>query len=137
MQKYFEATVKQLKIDQNGYEKKVSFQMLIEAVSFTDTETIINDYCDGSQFQITRIAPSKINDVISGDSDLNYKAKLQFVSIDEQSGKEKKFTEYTLINAGDIDQAKDRINKSIEMSLVPIEIKSIVETKIEEVLLCQ
>lgn len=123
MQTWYECKVKYLKIDQGGFERKVNDNYLIDAVSFTDAETriyeIMKELTRGD-FQVVNIKKSNISEVISPDNgEWWYKAKISFVSIDEEKGKEKKLSNYVIIMANDINDALHQLEKGLEYMLVP------------------
>ena len=127
--KYFEATVKTVR---DG--KKVSEQYIMEAISFTDVETQVNEAFEGmSEFHIVSIKRSKIID-IDGTGEKFFKATIETISIDEVNGKEKKFKEQILFGAADIDNAKAIATDYMSEILVPVQLTGIVESKILEVL---
>ena len=123
MQTWYECKVKYLKIDQGGFERKVNDNYLIDAVSYTDAETRIYDIMKEltrGDFQVMNIKRSNISEVISPDNgEWWYKAKISFVSIDEEKGKEKKISNYVIIMADDINDALKQLEKGLEYMLVP------------------
>ena len=62
-----------------------------------------------------------------------FKCKVIYFSVDEKSGKEKKVVNYMLVNAGDINQALDRITESLRTMLIPYETTDINLTQILDV----
>jgi hypothetical protein len=137
MQTWYECKVKYLKIDQGGFERKVNDNYLIDAVSFTDAETriyeIMKELTRGD-FQVVNIKRSNISEIISPDNgEWWYKAKISFVSIDEEKGKEKKLSNYVIIMADDINDALKQLEKGLEYMLVPYVCTSIQLSTIADV----
>ena len=66
-------------------------------------------------------------------SDRWYKAKLQFITIDEKTNKEKKSTVYYLVNAGSIKSAIKNIDKVMGGTMVDYNSLSVSETQIMDV----
>lgn len=131
MKQFFESTVKEIRVDESGRERKVTDQVIFEAVSFTDAEAKVTEaFPDG---QIKAIKLSKVIDVI-GEGEKYFKAVIALTTIDEVKGKEKQIKESVLFGADDIESAKVEINKFMADILVSVELKSITETKIVEVL---
>lgn len=137
MQTWFECKVKYLKVDQGGYERKVSDNYLIDAVSFTDAETRLFEKMEeitSGEFQVMNIKKSNITEVINKeDGEWWFKAKITFISIDEEGGKEKKLNNYALIMADDLKQALLRMEKGLEYMIVPYAVTSIQLSTIAEV----
>lgn len=136
-QTWFECKVKYLKIDQGGYERKVSDNYLIDAVSFTDAETRLFEQMQeitSGEFQVMNIKKSNLSEIISKeDGEWWYKAKISLITIDEEGGKEKKVNNYILIMADDLNQALKRLEEGLAYMLVPYVVTSIQLSTIAEV----
>lgn len=137
MNLWFECKVKYQKNDEGGREKNVRESYLVDAVSFTDAEKIINkkleEYISG-EFMVTNINKSTLSDVFPfEDGDYWYKVKIEYVSVDESSGKEKKLSNTMLIQAEELKEAIERTEKSLETMIVPYTIKSVIESPIIEI----
>jgi hypothetical protein len=137
MRTWFSVKVKYAKENEEGLLKSISEQFLVDAVSFTEAEAIIYDRL-GEQirgdFQVTHIAKSNIVDVFYYEWDLTwFKAKIQYIVADSDSGKEKKVTQYMLVSANSVPQAHERIQESLSTMLVSFQVPDVVETRIEAV----
>ena len=137
MQTWYECKVNYLKIDQGGFERKVTDNYLVDAVSFTDAESriiaIMKELTRGD-FKIKNIKPSNITDIINNkEGEWWFKVKIVYISIDEEQGKEKKVTNYCLVSANDIDDASKQLHIGLEYMLVPWESKSISLSTIADV----
>jgi len=137
MQTWYECRVKYLKIDQGGYERKVNDNYLLDAISFTDAEARIFQKMQeitSADFQVMNIKKSNITEVIPGETgEWWYKAKISLITIDEEAGKEKKFNQYILVMADDINQALKRLEDGMAYMLVPYVATSIQLSTIVEV----
>ena len=137
MQTWFECKVKYLKMDQSGNEKKCTDTYLLDAVSFTDAETRIfmqMQELSSGEFQVKNINRSNISEVINKvDGEWYYKAKISLISIDEESGKEKKMTQYILVMADDIDQAHSNLSEGLSNMLIPYAVTGMNLSTIAEV----
>ncbi len=106
----------------------------MKASCFTDAETqTIENFGENEKFEITSIKQSKIKEIVTA-GDKYFRVVTESVMIDDESGKEKRIKEQILFGARDIDWVRDYINSWVSGSLIPTEIKSIVETKIIQVL---
>lgn len=136
MRTWFQGAVKYAKENEEGLLKSITEQYLIDAVSHTEAEAILYDRL-GSQirgdFQVSKLTKSNIVDVFEyEDADLFHKCKITYL-IAEESGKEKKVTQYMLVTAEDVKQAFDRIQESLSNMLVSFRVPDITESKILEV----
>jgi len=85
------------------------------------------------EFQVSNIKKSNITDVIDKGGEWWYKARVMMVALDEQTGKEKKITNYCLVSANDIDEATKQLHAGLEYVLVPYELRAISRSPITEV----
>ena len=89
--KYFEVKVKLQKTMDDGVQKKVSEQYVVEAATFGEAEGRIAEclkpYIEG-EFEVTDIKIAGYVQIInSQDADTFFKAKVSFVTLDETTGK--------------------------------------------------
>lgn len=137
MKDWFEAKVTYEKTLENGKNKKVSESFLLDALSWTEAEQRIcehmKDYID-VDYTIADIKRVKLSEVFdSDDGEKFFKAKIQFISLDEKNGTEKKISAYMLARANDIDQAQALIKLKMEDTMSDYVIAEVKETKIVEV----
>jgi hypothetical protein len=137
MRTWFQCTVKYAKETEEGLLKSISEKYLVDAVSFTEAEAVIYDRL-GEQirgdFQVTHMAKSPIVDVFHyEDSDYWFKAKIQYLIADGETGREKKVTQFMLVTASDVPQAHERIQESLSNMLVSFQVPDVVASPIVEV----
>ncbi|MGB0977150.1 MAG: DUF4494 domain-containing protein [Prolixibacteraceae bacterium] len=137
MNTWFECRAKYVKIDETGREKKVNEAYLIDAVSFTEAESRIYKELEqmiSGEFTVTKIAKTNIAEIIpTEDGDRWFKAKVTFISIDEDNGKEKKVSQYVLVLANNVKQAFERVESGMEGMTVDFEIPTVSESPIMDV----
>ena len=136
MTHYFISTVRYDKAIENGINKTVNEQYLIDALSFTEAEarTIeeLTPFMSG-KFSIPQIVKPNISKLMlsdESDADRYYKVKVAFISLDDKSRIEKKTTSAMLVQAKDFNNAYDRFPDPMKGSITDYEITSIAETKI-------
>lgn len=157
MNTYFECGIRYEKTLENGMQKKVNEIYIVDALSFTEAEARIiqeiGPYISGG-FSVATIKRTNINEVVldkfgfqsaadadaqkligmnsraSGDADKWYKAKLNYIVVDEKSGKEKRTPVYLLVNAGSNHAAHELVIEHMKGCLSDYEIADIIETKI-------
>ena len=132
---WFECKVKYVKVDEvSGKEKKVSESYLIDAVSFTEAEARIHKEMEqmvSGEFNLTNISKSNITELYPNENgDRWFKAKVAFIDVDENSGKDKKTNQYMLAEANNVKHAYEFIEECLSEMLVPYEIPAISESSI-------
>lgn len=138
MNSWFTVKVKYTKQLEDGRLKRVTEPYLVDAVSFTDAEARIYEEVGTrvqGEFLITGISKTEFADIFYyEDAEDWYKCKLTYVSMDADSGKEKKVSHNFLVTAHNVKEAYERIQESMSEMLVTFEIPSIILTPIVEVL---
>ena len=134
---WFECKVRYDKTLENGLQKKVTEPYLVDALSFTEAEARIikeiTPFING-EFEIANIKKAKINEMFFDENgDKWYKAKVNFITLDEKSGMEKKTGSNMLIQANDIEMALKTLIKGMGGTLADYEIASLAETMLMDV----
>ena len=137
MSNWFMAGIRYDKTLENGLEKRVTEYYLVDALSFTEAEARIieemSPFIDG-EFKVESLKREKLTETFfHTDGDKYYKAKVNYITLDERSGREKKQPVYMLAQASTIDEAKERITEGMRDTLSDYVIESITETKIMDV----
>ncbi|MCE1197881.1 MAG: DUF4494 domain-containing protein [Marinilabiliales bacterium] len=137
MNTWFECTAKYSKMDENGREKKVSETYLLDAVSFTEAETRIYKELATmvtGEFTVSRIARTKLSEIIPAEiGDRWYKAKVTFITFDEESGKEKRISQFVLVFSDNVKSAYDQVIEAMKGMMADFEIGGITESPIVDV----
>ena len=137
MKNYFEVKITFDKTLENGKEKKVSELYLVDAVSFTESEFKINAFDVLTNFKVNSIRKSNVSEIVNKiDSEytIYFKCKLNFISLDEKSGSEKKTAVYMLVDAETLDKAKALLVEHMKGTMADYSIEKIEETKIIDVI---
>lgn len=136
---WFETKVRLDKTQEDGTQKKVTELYVVEAMSFTEAEAkiiaVAKDYTSGD-FSVKNITPTSYHEMFFSENskdDKWYKAKLQFITIDEKTEKEKHQTVYYLVQGSSTESAQKNINEVMGHTMIDYVIVSIVETKILDV----
>ena len=134
--KYFEVKVKMQKTQEDGTQKKVTEQYVVEAATFGEAERRITEclkpYIEG-EFDVTDIKIAGYVQIVSGDenADKYFKAKVSFLTLDETTGKEKKTSELYLVQSETLESAESDVSHYLNDSNTTI--SSISETSILDV----
>ena len=120
-------------------QKKVTELYVVDAMSFTEAEARImeemSSYISG-EFEVVEIDRCMFKEVFFSDeqmADRWYKSKLQFVTIDEKTEKEKRATVYYLVLGSTLENARKNIDEVMGKSMIDYIISSVSETKIMDV----
>lgn len=137
MHNWFETTVKFEKTAEEGKIVKVSQKNLVDALSFTEAEACIikemQPFISG-EFRVAGIVPKRINEIFYNENgDKWFRAKVNFITLDEEKGCERKTANYMLVQACDIKEAREGLVEGMKGSMADYEVESITETKIVDV----
>ena len=138
MANYFEVKITFDKTLDNGKEKKVTECYVVNADSFTDAEAKVihhvQDVITGL-YKVKSIRRYKVAEIVPmGSGDTYFKCKLNFITLDEKSGLEKKTAVNMLVNATTLDVAKSNLVNHMKGTLSDYSIEKIEETKIIDVI---
>lgn len=124
----------------DGKIQKQSDTYLIDAVSFADAETRVLKEVEpfvfaGQDINVKSIRKVNYNEILPDpNGHFWFKAKLKLTTVDENDGKEKKITINILLQAVNIDDANQAINKFMANAIMDYEITNIQVTDIVDVL---
>ena len=134
---WFECKVRYDRMTENGTVKKVNEPYLVDALSFTEAETRIIEKMTpfiSGEFSISAVKKTKISEIFFDETgDRYYMVKVNFITIDEKSGVEKKSASFILTQASDFAGALKRFEEGMKGTLADYEISSIAETQLMDV----
>ena len=137
MNNWFTIKVKYTKQLDNGALKRVSEPYLLAAITFSDAETRIYEELGAiirGEFNVVGISRTEVHDIFFyNDSDVWYKCKVKYNSMDADTEKARKVTQNFLVTAGSVKQAFERINESLSTLMVDFEVPSIIVSPIVEI----
>jgi len=136
MNTWYKAKIQFLKQAENGTIFKKSEEYFLNALSFTEAEArlqgILEEYIP--EYNLATCSKSNINDIVIDESkETFFKLKITYVSVDSDSGKEKKFNENYLVQADSIIEAIEKTNERMEGSIVDWEIVNAAKTNVIDV----
>ena len=139
MHNYFLAKIRYEKTGEDGLIKKTTESYLVDALSFTECESIIiqeiTPFITG-EFQVSDIKRANYSELFMSDeesADKWYDARLAFITLDERSGKEKRSYNNILVQAADLNDALKKLNENMKGTLCDYESVKIQETLIMDV----
>ena len=123
----------------DGMQKKVSEAYVVDALSFTEAESTITEemssYISG-EFEVSDLKKATYKEIFFSEADADdrwFKAKLQFITIDEKTDKEKHSNVYYLVQAKSLPVAVKYIEEVMGTTLIDYVIASLAETQIMDV----
>lgn len=136
---WFETKIRYSKTQEDGTQKNVTEQYVVDALSFTEAEGAILEemkaYISGD-YKITDIKPAAYHEIFFSDMEKDdkwYKAKLQFITIDEKTEKEKRSSVNYLVQAATLPAAVKNISDVMGGTMIDYEISSVAETQIIDI----
>ena len=136
---WFECKIRYEKVMEDGLQKKVTETYVVDALSFSEAEERIieemSSYISG-EFDVADIKKAPYKEIFFSDDELAdrwYKAKLQFITIDEKTEKEKRSSVNYLCQAGSFNGAVKNVEEVMGTTMIDYVIASIAETTISDV----
>lgn len=136
---WFECKIRYEKTMEDGSQKKVTELYVVDALSFTEAEASIieemSSYISG-EFEVKDIKKAAYGEIFFSDSpsaDRWYKTKLQFITIDDKTEKEKKSNVNYLVHGSTLPGAVKSIDEVMGGTIIDYVIASIAETQIMDV----
>ena len=139
--KFYEVKVQYQKMQDDGKEKNVTEQYVVEALSFTEAESRITEemtpYTDGD-FDVVSEKIAPYNEIIlsdKSDDDKWFISKVSLITIDEKTAKEKKTSQRLLVQAKTSEKAMDYTKEMLSRYMSDYSIDSVQDTPTLDVFL--
>lgn len=136
---WFETKIRYEKMMEDGKQKAVTELYTVDALSFTEAEAAIieemSSYISGD-FKVTGISQAGYGEIFFSDVDTDdkfYKVKLQFITIDEKTDKEKFSNVTYLVQAHTLQQAVGYVEEVMGGTAIDYIFAAIQDTKIMDV----
>lgn len=137
MYNYFEVTIKYEKQAEEGRIVKVSEKYLVDALSFTEAEARITEEMKlfiSGEFTVSAIKMANYSELFeSSNGDKWFKSKVNFITLDEEKGIERRVPVYMLVQATDLKEARENLVEGMKGTLADYEVEAVAETKILDV----
>ena len=137
--RWFETIVRYDKTMESGEAKKVNEVYVVDAITFGEAEESITremrHFIDGD-FVVKNINPAPYSEIFFSDNETDdkyYRVKLDFITVDERTQKEKKSKVTYLVQAGSLEQARKNTEEVMNRTTIDYEFVSVTETKIFDV----
>ena len=136
---WFECKIRYEKVMEDGLQKKVTEVYVVDALSFSEAEERIieemSSYISG-EFDVTDIKKAAYKEIFFSDDEMAdrwYKAKLQFITIDEKTEKEKRSSVNYLVQAGSVGGAVKNLDEVMSGTMIDYVIAAVVESTLMDV----
>ena len=141
---WFECKIRYEKTTEDGLVKKVTEQYSIDALSYSEAEHRIieemGSFISGD-FEVVSITRAAYKEVFFDDGDnLSqqwYRAKLDFITLDEKTEKEKRSRVTYLVQASNLNRALKAVDSVMSGTMIDYEAASISDTKLMDVFECK
>lgn len=137
---WFEVGISFPQTQENGSPKNVTEKYAVDAMSFTEAESVvINEIatCISGELTIKSEAQAPYKEVFFSEAskeDNWYKAKLQFITFPEKTGKEKRSNTVYLVQGSSMGSALKNIDAVMGGPCIDYEVISLAKTRIVDVL---
>lgn len=135
---WYETRIKYQKAMEDGSEKVVNELYVVDALSCTEAETSVIEemsYISGDS-AVTSAKKTNYGEIFFSDLDDDdkwYKAKCQFITIDEKSGKDKRSNVTYLVQAKSLARALRYVDEVMGKSMLDYDIVGLNETHVFDV----
>lgn len=120
--------------------KKVSENYLVDALSFTEAEERIikevSPFVSVGELEVVNIRRARIAELFLNEEpedDRYYRAKVNFITIDEKSGSEKKTSATMIVKSDSLPNAVTELKAQLDGQMTTYEIAAITDTQILDV----
>ena len=137
MAQWFECKIKIDKTTADGVIKTSTENYLVDALSFTEAEARITEemqpYISG-EFKVDSVKRVRVSEMFFNETgDRWYKAKVNFVTLDEKKGVEKRTASYMYVQATEFSKALQNLMEGMKGTMSDFEVASITETTLLDV----
>lgn len=136
---WFECKIRYDKVDESGVNKAVTETYVVDALSFTEAEEAIIKEMEpfiSGEFEVKDIKKATYKEIFFSDdsaADKWFKAKLQFITLDEKTGKEKKSSVLYILQSDTFNNAVESISEVMKGSMMEYVTANVQETSIMDV----
>lgn len=131
---YFKAQIRYYQEDNKGTQKHITETYLVDAVSHTDAEVKLFETLPSNLgIKIARLTPLKVQEIFKIDNGAEtwYKVKVNFMSFDEKSQKEKRTPFNMLVNATNpvnaYNYVAERLGTVMDYQITNVDLTNILE----------
>ena len=120
--------------------KKVSESYLVDALSFTEAEERIikevRPFVSVGELEVVNIRRARIAELFlneEAEDDRYFRAKVNFITVDEKSGSEKKTSATMIVKSDSLPNAVTELKAQLDSQMASYEISAVTDTQILDV----
>ena len=120
--------------------KKVSESYLVDALSFTEAEERIikeiRPFVSVGELEVVNIRRARIAELFlneEAEDDRYFRAKVNFITVDEKSGSEKKTSATMIVKSDSLPNAVTELKAQLDSQMASYEIAAVIDTQILDV----
>lgn len=120
--------------------KKVSESYLVDALSFTEAEKRIikevRPFVSVGELEVVNIRRARIAELFlneEAEDDRYFRAKVNFITVDEKSGSEKKTSATMIVKSDSLPNAVTELKAQLDSQMASYEIAAVIDTQILDV----
>lgn len=120
--------------------KKVSESYLVDALSFTEAEERITKeirpFVSVGELEVVNIRRARIAELFlneEAEDDRYFRAKVNFITVDEKSGSEKKTSATMIVKSDSLPNAVTELKAQLDSQMASYEIAAVIDTQILDV----
>ena len=139
MKEYIESNVKYERAAENGALKRVTERYIVEALNFTEAERRlmeeVSPFASGefNVWDMKRVQYMEIFETEDESADKFFKVRISIITVDEESGKERRTAAAILVQGSDIPNALERMREQMKGYMLDFDIVGVADTKIMDV----
>ena len=139
MHTWFECKIRYERLMESGMQKKVTEPYLVDALSFTEAEArIIEEIAPfiTGEFTVSDIKRANYSELFPSEeetADKWFSCRLEFITLDEKSGAEKKIKTSVLVQAANLRDAMKKLDEGMKGTMADYNAVCIKETAIMDV----
>lgn len=137
MYNWFECKIRYDKMLETGMQRTVTEPYLVDALDFSEAEARIIEEIKpfiSGEFSVSNIRRRKFTETLLNETgDRYYDAKLNFITLDEKSGGEKRTIIHMLVQTSTIEDALEIVKSEMNKSMIDYSIVAVSETPIMDV----
>lgn len=131
---FFVATLSVVRTQEDNTEKRVKEQYAIDAQSFTEAEKKVYEQITGFELELKDLTIAPYKEAFLSAGDRFYRVKVNMITFDERTGKEKKSPVCYLVQASSTAEAQRIADKVLGSTMLDYTTESVIETKIIEII---
>lgn len=136
MSSWFTGKVRMERTNEEGLQKKVTEPYVVEALNYTEAEKRLLEemeaYVSG-ELEVVKLDRAGYAEVLDGDGEFWVEVKVEYITLDERTAKEKRSTNRWLVQADNITAAKAVVERELGKTMIDYKITGTKETKFLDV----